>query len=136
MKQVTINGKNVAQGRVVKALEAMLDGADDATLREMGLGKWDEQFYYIRSEVLGGYTYMVRKEFNCLTVWITCCGPTSFEGGDEIVQRQYHPLCILNKADEDRFNPEWNDVCMDLVNGLIRMRLLSVNNYIDPSYED
>lgn len=135
MKQMTINGTDVSQGRVVKALEAMLDGADNATLRKMGLSKWDEQFYYIRSEVMG-ITYMVRKEFNCLTVWITFCGPTSFEGGDEIVQRQYHPLCILNKSDADKLNPEWNDVCMDLVNGLIRMRLLNADNYIDPSYED
>ena len=131
MKELTINGVNVAEGRVVKALEAMLDGDDS------GLRKWDDQFYYIRSEIMD-WTYMVRKEFNCLTVWLTCCGPTSFEGGDETVQRQYHPLCILDKSrsEEGEYDPDWNDVCMDLVNGLIRMRMLQADSYISPKDDE
>lgn len=120
MKTMIIDGVNVAQGRVVKALEAMLDG-DDSQMR-----RWDSQFYYIPSEIMD-WTYMVRKEFNCLTVWVTHVGPTSFNDGDEIVQRQYHPLCLLDKKrdDDDR-----QDVCRDLVNGLIRLQYLRSDEYI------
>lgn len=125
MKKMIINGTDVSQGRVVKALEAMLNGASDEELREFGCYKFDEQFYEIYSEVMPIY-YMVKKEFNCLVVWMTHCGPTSFNGGDEVVQRQYHPLCILDKQRND----EYQDVCRDIVNGLIRMRLLSADEYV------
>lgn len=136
MDKMIINGKDVAHGRVVTALEAMLDGADNARLRKLHCGRWDDQFYHVDSEIFD-FCYMVRKEFNCLTVWISYSGPTSFEGGDETVQRLYHPLCILTKKDtEHDFDPEWNDMCMDLVNGLIRMRLLCANEYITPDYKE
>ena len=125
MKKMIINGTDVSQGRVVKALEAMLNGASDEELREFDCYKFDEQFYEIYSEAMPIY-YMVKKEFNCLVVWMTHCGPTSFNGGDEVVQRQYHPLCILDKQRND----EYQDVCRDIVNGLIRMRLLSADEYV------
>lgn len=131
MEKMIINGKDVAQGRVVKALEAMLNGADDATLRTMYCGKWDEQFYKIESDVLD-FHYMVKKEFNCLIVWVSFCGGTSFNNGDEFVQRAYHPLCILDKQRDE----EYQDVCRDLVNGLIRMRLLRSDEYIGPKYKE
>lgn len=124
MKEMIIDGIDVSKGRVVKALEAMLDGASNEELREFDCYKFDEQFYSIRSEVVPIY-YMVKKEFNCLVVWITHCGPTSFNGGDEVVQRQYHPLCILDKTRDD----EYQDVCRDIVNGLIRQRLLYADSY-------
>lgn len=126
MKEMIINGKNVAQGKVVTAIEALLNG-DDSLMYH-----WDEQFYYIYSEVLPGYAYMVRKEFNCLTVWLSALGPTSFCGGDERVQELYKPLCILSKPREFEYNPDWNDVCRDLVNGLIRIRLLQADTYLSP----
>lgn len=126
MKSMVINGKEVANGRVVKALEALLNGDDSL------MGKWDDQFYYVNSEVIG-YAYMVRKEFNCLTVWVTFSGPTSFNGGDEVVQRIYHPLCILDKP---RHEDERQDVCRDLVNGLIRCSLLCADEYISDFKED
>lgn len=125
MKKMIINGTDVSQGRVVKALEAMLNGASDEELREFDCYKFDEQFYEIYSDAMPIY-YMVKKEFNCLVVWMTHCGPTSFNGGDEVVQRQYHPLCILDKQRND----EYQDVCRDIVNGLIRMRLLSADEYV------
>ena len=125
MKEMRINGTDVSQGRVVKALEAMLNDASDEELREFNCYKFDEQFYEIYSEVMPIY-YMVKKEFNCLVVWMTHCGPTSFNGGDEVVQRQYHPLCILDKTRGD----EYQDVCRDIVNGLIRMRLLGADEYV------
>lgn len=119
MKELIINGQNVAEGRVVKALEAMLNGDDSL------MGRWDEQFYYVRGECTG-VTYMVKKEFNCLVVWITYQGPTSFNDGDEVVQRQYHPLCIIDKTRDD----EYQDVCRDIANGLIRLRLLNADEYV------
>lgn len=125
MKKMIINGTDVSQGRVVKALEAMLNGASDEELREFDCYKFDEQFYEIYSDAMPIY-YMVKKEFNCLVVWMTHCGPTSFNGGDEVVQRQYHPLCILDKQRNDGYQ----DVCRDIVNGLIRMRLLSADEYV------
>lgn len=125
MKTMKINGVDVAQGNVVKALEAMLNGASNEELREFDCRKFDAQFYVIRSEVMPIY-YMVKKEFNCLVVWITHCGPTSFNDGDEVVQRQYHPLCILDKTRDD----EYQDVCRDIVNGLIRQRLLNADEYV------
>jgi hypothetical protein len=124
MKTMKINGVDVAQGNVVKALEAMLNGASNEELREFDCHKFDAQFYEVRSEVMPIY-YMVKKEFNCLVVWITHCGPTSFNDGDEVVQRQYHPLCILDKPRDD----EYQDVCRDIVNGLIRQRLLNADSY-------
>ena len=126
MKSMKLNGKEVANGRVVKALEALLNG--DTSL----MGKWDEQFYYIESEVMG-HTYMARKEFNRLTVWVTFSGPTSFNGGDEVAQRVYHPLCILDKP---RHEDEHQDVCRDLVNGLIRLSLLNADEYLSEFEED
>ena len=126
-----INGVDVAQGNVVKALEAMLNGASNEELREFDCRKFDAQFYVMRSEVMPIY-YMVKKEFNCLVVWITHCGPTSFNDGDEVVQRQYHPLCILDKTRDD----EYQDVCRDIVNGLIRQRLLNADSYAGFNEED
>lgn len=126
MKSMIINGKEVANGRVVKALEALLNG-DDSLMR-----KWDDQFYYVRSEVLG-CAYMVRKEFNCLTVWTSYVGPTEFKGGDEVVQELYHPLCILDKS---RHEDEHQDVCRDLVNGLIRTGMLCADEYLSDFKED
>lgn len=131
MKTMKINGVDVAQGNVVKALEAMLNGASNEELREFDCRKFDAQFYVIRSEVMPIY-YMVKKEFNCLVVWITHCGPTSFNDGDEVVQRQYHPLCILDKTRDD----EYQDVCRDIVNGLIRQRLLNADSYAGFNEED
>lgn len=126
MKEMIINGTDVSQGRVVKALEAMLDGADDATLREFHCYKWDEQFYELGTDVIP-ITFMIKKEFNCLIVWYTHCGPTSFNGGDEVVQKQYHPCCILDKK---RHEDDPNDVCRDIANGLIRSGLLNADDYI------
>lgn len=127
MKEMIINGQNVAEGRVVKTLEAMLNGATDDELREQfNCYKWDEQFYEVHTEVIGGITFMVKKEFNCLVVWMCYGGPTSFHNGDEFVQRYYHPLCIIDRTRDD----EYQDICRDIANGLIRLRLLNADEYI------
>lgn len=126
MKELIINGQNVAEGRVVKTLEAMLNGATNEQLAEMGCRKWDSQFYHLYGEVTP-CEFMVRKEFNCLTVWYTTA-PTSFNGGDETVQRMYHPMCIISKG------RDWEhcDIVRDFANGLIRLGLLHTDEYIDP----
>lgn len=124
MKELIINGQNVAEGRVVKALEAMLSGATNEELRELGCCKWDSQFYHICGEVTP-CEFMVRKEFNCLTVWYTSA-PTSFNDGDETVQRMYHPMCIISQG------RDWEhcDIVRDFANGMIRLGLLNADEYI------
>lgn len=121
MKEMIINGIDVSKGRVVTALNAMLNG-DNSLVR-----KWDEQFYYIKGECTG-VTYLIKREFNCLIIWITYGNPTSFNDGDEFVQQHYHPLCIIDKQKSD----EYQDVCRDIANGLIRLRLLNADDYIGP----
>lgn len=82
---------------------------------EDNLGKWDKQFWYKRTQI---GTLMVKKEFNCLVCWWSYVGPTSFNDGDEDVQRMYHPLCILDKN---------HDVYQDLVNALVREEVIRLN---------
>lgn len=125
MKELIINGHDVTQGRIVKGLEAMLKGASDAELREQyHIRKWDSQFYVTQGLHTPG-TYMIKKEFNCLIVWYTTA-PTEFNGGDEVVQRMYHPMCILSENREY----EHQDVARDFANGLIRLGLLQSKEYI------
>lgn len=129
MEKLIINGVDIANGKVVKALNAMLDGADDATLRDLDCCKWDSQFYHIVCEATP-FDLMVRKEFNCLTVWYTTA-PTSFNDGDETVQKMYHPMCLISRGRDW----EHTDVCRDLVNGFIRLGLLNAKEYIGPNEE-
>lgn len=118
---MVIDGKDFSKGNEIKVFNAMLEGAEDSVLREMGLIKWDEKFYKLNSDFFG-WSYMVQKEFNCLVVWLTFA-PTSFNGGDEFVQKTYKPLCILDKTREC----EHQDVETDILNGLVRIGLLNKN---------
>ena len=130
MKSLIINNIEVANGRVVKALKLMLDNGTDEQLRELNCYKYDEQFYKLESEWLPFY-YMVKKEFNCLIVWTTST-PTSFNGGDDVVQRLYKPLCLIQQPETNWGDTIIYDIARDVVNGLIRGQWLQAKEFIAP----